>query len=433
MAQEPSMNEEKKERDVVPETLRLPNYAVFIRVFGLSATAFFWALTYLMPDSYMSVFTNKTVLVWSFVPLFAISIYVLVILKIEDQKKYFYLLTMTWSAFFYVVIIVSGAAKSPFVILLVFPLLTAAAELNGWQTRFQGILGTVMFGSLIFFPPSQLSNPSLVLQHALNTAFLGMVSLYIHNIVKDTLRRKYEKDRSDKKFFELAEAERVKADFIMVVSHQLRTPLSAARYALHSYLDTKDAVLREALARQALMRLDQTAGVVQTMLSSFEGGTAGVKKDWKTFDIVPLILEIEHDLEHEREKTSTSLVVRFTENYRVRGDQNLLKVAIMHVIENAVHYTPGGSVEVFGNKNGDLAEIVVRDTGVGISANDIPHMFERFYRGQNVIKLFPNASGLGLFSAREIFVRHGGTLELVTSTEGKGTTMKISLPLAKEG
>jgi signal transduction histidine kinase len=119
---------------------------------------------------------------------------------------------------------------------------------------------------------------------------------------------------------------------------------------------------------------------------------------------------------------------------QVTGDRDRLKQVLVNLVSNAVQYTPqGGSVTLSLDKAGERARLLVSDTGPGIPAQDLPHIFERFYRGERSRKRTSGSQssgfGLGLSIAYWIVRNHNGAID-VSSQEGKGTTFCIWLPLA---
>jgi signal transduction histidine kinase len=116
------------------------------------------------------------------------------------------------------------------------------------------------------------------------------------------------------------------------------------------------------------------------------------------------------------------------------GDQDRLKQVLVNLIGNAINYTPSGGEVIMGlSKEGGQARLIVADTGPGIPAEDLPHVFERFYRGEKSRTRSRDGKGfgLGLSIAYWIVRNHGGRIE-VDSGEGKGTTFCVWLPLAKD-
>jgi signal transduction histidine kinase len=114
----------------------------------------------------------------------------------------------------------------------------------------------------------------------------------------------------------------------------------------------------------------------------------------------------------------------------VNGDRDRLKQVLINLAANAIQYTPsGGDVFLSLEKIGEQARIIVRDTGPGIPAEDLPHIFERFYRAEKSrTRGKTTGFGLGLSIAHWIIEQHGGKIE-VESKEGRGTTFAIWLPV----
>jgi signal transduction histidine kinase len=117
----------------------------------------------------------------------------------------------------------------------------------------------------------------------------------------------------------------------------------------------------------------------------------------------------------------------------VEGDRDRLKQVVLNLVANAVQYTPaGGQVNLALRKTGDQAQFLVIDNGPGIPAEDLPHIFERFYRGEKSRRRSQGIGfGLGLSIAHWIVRNHGGTID-VTSREGRGTTFCVWLPLKRD-
>jgi signal transduction histidine kinase len=117
---------------------------------------------------------------------------------------------------------------------------------------------------------------------------------------------------------------------------------------------------------------------------------------------------------------------------QIQGDVDRLKQMLMILLDNALKYTPaGGGVAVGLRRQGDEAEVMVRDSGVGIAAQDLPHVFERFYRADPGRSRDPGGTGLGLPIAQWIVYQHGGRID-IASTPGEGTTVTVRMPCAGE-
>jgi two-component system sensor histidine kinase BaeS len=115
------------------------------------------------------------------------------------------------------------------------------------------------------------------------------------------------------------------------------------------------------------------------------------------------------------------------EPIRVEGDIDRLRQVFSNLVSNALRYTPeGGTIALDARTREGGAQITVCDTGIGISVADLPHVFDRFYRGSSARDRASGGSGLGLAIARALVEAHGGTIT-VESTVGQGTTFTVTL------
>jgi signal transduction histidine kinase len=112
----------------------------------------------------------------------------------------------------------------------------------------------------------------------------------------------------------------------------------------------------------------------------------------------------------------------------VRGEENQLAQVITNLIGNAINYTQAGEIYISTGSKDAQVLIEVRDTGLGIAPDDLPHLFERFYRGHHTRQI--RGTGLGLAIVKEIVDLHDGRIE-VESEVGVGTTLRVWLPIAK--
>jgi signal transduction histidine kinase len=117
------------------------------------------------------------------------------------------------------------------------------------------------------------------------------------------------------------------------------------------------------------------------------------------------------------------------EEANVSGDEEQLRQLLVVLLDNALRYTgAGGHVDVVVGTAGGAACLAVKDTGTGIGAADLPHVFERFYRADAARNRDSGGTGLGLAIAQELVAAHGGTIE-AESTPGEGSTFTVKLPL----
>ncbi len=230
-----------------------------------------------------------------------------------------------------------------------------------------------------------------------------------------------------------AEVSRVKSDFISTAAHQLRTPLTGIRWALEAL--EKDNITEEqrSLVKSATDKSHELVAIVGTLLdiSSIESGK--YKYHMEPVNLDALAAEVITDLSPlaSLRQVSLSLMHARVAVPPVRADRERMKWVVTNLIENAIRYTPaGGSVTAAIDVASGRVYLMVRDTGIGIAAEDRGNIFERFYRAQNAVAKENQGNGLGLYIARTIATDHGGDLNFAENKEGPGTTFTLTLPTA---
>ncbi len=130
------------------------------------------------------------------------------------------------------------------------------------------------------------------------------------------------------------------------------------------------------------------------------------------------------------EEKHISLIADGTDPVEVEADPSRLKQVVVNLLDNAIKYTPeGGKVTITVAQRDGHAVLEVADSGLGISANDLPHVFERFYRADKARSRQMGGTGLGLSIVRSICMAHSGRVT-VSSSEGRGSLFRVELPLA---
>ena len=228
---------------------------------------------------------------------------------------------------------------------------------------------------------------------------------------------------------ELQTAETMKNDFISSVSHELRTPLTAIRgwgETAKMSLGTDEDLVARGLD-VVLSEADRLSGLVEDLLdfSRMQSGRM-IVNNVQPIDVSHLLLTVS-DMYTEL-AVKQGIELSYTppvQSSIVMADPDRLKQVFINVIDNAVKYTEkGGLVLVAQTREEGCVRIVVKDTGVGIPAEDIDRVKEKFFKSNKTVR----GSGIGLAVADEIIKQHQGLL-FIESTEGVGTTVTIVLPL----
>jgi signal transduction histidine kinase/DNA-binding response OmpR family regulator len=228
-------------------------------------------------------------------------------------------------------------------------------------------------------------------------------------------------------------AVRLRDVFLSVAAHELKTPLTALlgyvyliqrRFTAQSMLNEADRRALTTIGEQA-QRLNE---LVDTLLDVTRLQEGQLVLQPQHIDLCAVVQEIARDIQefapqHVIEATCIDQPVL------VNGDPQRLRQVVQNVLHNAIKYSPhGGQVYVTVRKDGQHGLIAIRDHGIGIPAEAVNQLFERFYRASNVNPNQISGFGIGLYIVREIVQRHGGTVQ-VESVEGEGSTFTVCLPL----
>jgi two-component system OmpR family sensor kinase len=215
--------------------------------------------------------------------------------------------------------------------------------------------------------------------------------------------------------------------FLADVSHELRTPLTVIKGNVE--LMRKMGCVDEESLSSIEDEADRLTRLVGDLLLETQAESGKLPLSFAPVELDTLLLEVFKEM---RVLARDRVKLRLTEidQIQVNGDRDRLKQVLINLVSNAVKYTPqGGEIMLSLSKVGDNARLIVHDTGPGIPKEDLPHIFERFYRAEKSrTRSKSGGFGLGLSIAYWIVSHHGGRIE-VDSQEGQGTTFCIWLPV----
>ena len=235
-------------------------------------------------------------------------------------------------------------------------------------------------------------------------------------------------------FHDITEAgrlEQTRRDFVANVSHELRTPLASIKSVIETL--QSGALNEEAVAQDFLSRadaeVDRMVQIVEELLelSRLESGQVPLAKE--PVDMGSVLSRAVERLRPQAEKKGLSLTLEQAPDLPpVIGDADRLERVALNLIHNAIKFTPdGGSVGVSATLAEAAIKVEVSDSGTGIAAEDLPRIFERFYKADRARGSGSGGTGLGLAVVKHIVEAHGGTVS-VESQEGHGSTFRLSLP-----
>jgi len=354
-----------------------------------------------------------------------------------------------------VLVYFTGGIESPLYMLFVFLVIIGSLILPGVMVYSMSAVFVLLFtlltalehyrviphheiDGLLSFP--LYDNPHYVGAYLFTFAFVIFVSVYLANgIARQLYKRETELVESIKK---INAAEKEKQKYIMGIVHELKTPVVAvASYIdliLQKFLGPVDEAVEEKLVR-AKHRTDESLQMINDVLNVSKLNLYD-QFDEEEFDIKEIVAGV---LKRRKPYAESHLIKlkladERKEKLKLNGDKFLLDIAISNLVGNSIKYgIDSGNVEVTIKNDRSDVLIEVCDDGVGIPVNDIPKIFNDFYRASNVKKIVADGSGLGLSVVKKIIERHGGTITVnspsrMISKNRPGTCFIIKLPFRRK-
>lgn len=247
------------------------------------------------------------------------------------------------------------------------------------------------------------------------------------------MQRKYiEQQRVD----QLVELNQAKEDFISIASHQLRTPATGVKQYLGMVVegfvgDVPPAQLE--LLKQAYQSNERQLRIISDLLKVAQVDSGKLRVHLSSVDIPALLEDVIDELRgvNEAREQRTKLVVLKPVDH-VEMDKDSMRMVFENIIDNASKYSPHGSqIDVKVSQDDALVTVEVQDSGVGISEEDVPRLFQKFVRFDNSVSTKVGGSGLGLYWAKRIIDMHGGRIEY-RSNKPTGSVFSVILPVRQQ-
>jgi len=214
------------------------------------------------------------------------------------------------------------------------------------------------------------------------------------------------------------------------VAHDLRTPMArlrgTAEAALQSAADPETC--REALA-DTMEESERVLTMLKTLMDISEAETGTMRLDLISIDLPELVRDVMDLYQIVAEEKGIRLDAKLPANLPIRADRNRIQQALANLVDNAIKYTgPGGNVEVTASQQDHEAVMTIKDTGTGISAEDLPRIWDRLYRADK--SRTEKGLGLGLSLVKAVVQAHHGSVEVASQPE-KGSVFTIHLPVGQ--
>lgn len=227
------------------------------------------------------------------------------------------------------------------------------------------------------------------------------------------------------------EMEQMKDEMLSTVSHDLRNPITS----IQGFVDLISLVgpvnEKQAFFIGKVKKATAEMGSLINGLLDIAWIESGMEFNKEPCAVPDLIETVAHKFQDQAAQKKLSLQTEITDDLpQIRGDPERLRQALSNLVINAIRYTPeGGQVTVRGQTQNGQVIMEVKDSGIGISASDLPKIFDRFFRAENEFTQATEGTGLGLGIAKTIVEKHGGEIT-VESQPDEGSTFRIALPPA---
>ncbi len=227
------------------------------------------------------------------------------------------------------------------------------------------------------------------------------------------------------------ELDLLRRDLIAWVSHDLQTPLASVRAIVEALADgmVEDPDTAQRYLKTAQRDVESLSALIDDLFQMAQLDAGGLQLDRTPTDVGDLVSDALESFTPVARARGVALTGAGREAGVASLDARRIARVLANLIGNALTHTPaGGQVTIAARRSAQTLELVVADTGAGIAPDDLPHVFDRFYRGERARSRAGGGAGLGLAIARGLVEAHGGRIELA-STLGRGTTFTVQLPL----
>lgn len=212
------------------------------------------------------------------------------------------------------------------------------------------------------------------------------------------------------------------AEMLENISHQMKTPLSVITLMSENLMeDELDKETRDNCVRSIYESADHLTWLVHTLLAIAQMDAGAIAFRQETVSLAVLLASVLQDLSVYADLNGTALKMNVPGNVSIITDFRWTKEALSNIIRNAIEHTPGGTVRIRASQSVVAVDLDICDNGCGISEGDLPHIFERFYKGKQAS---PDSAGIGLSLAKEVIQKQNGSIE-VSGAEGEGTAFHI--------
>ena len=325
----------------------------------------------------------------------------------------------------------SAPARSPywfeFILTALISLLTVYVVLSLRPTSgISALLGFVFGFATLNFVSFWMSGTWVGMTHSFLAIFICYYFFIPYRLIIEN-RRSWEYFQKNRL---LTQVEELKSNFLSMMSHDLKTPIARIQGMLQIVESDKEDLSDK--QKEAVKTIDSSANelleFVSSILSLNRVESKDVKLQLESRDLNEILKEVVDKYEHFAKNKEIEIVTEFEPLFSSKIDVDLMKQVFSNLLENAIKYSPKGSRVMISTEELDGKLVAqVADQGVGISSDELPKIFAKFFRSEQAIESDVKGSGLGLYLAKYFVELHKGTIS-VDSAPDQGTTFTVELP-----
>ncbi len=291
----------------------------------------------------------------------------------------------------------------------------------------------VIIGSEFFFIHTNINR----VLTAITLVITGVIGINLIRSVKKevALRERIEKQEKEleKINARLTELDQLKSEFVSLATHQIRGPLTAIKGYASMMIQGDLGAVPENLRDTIHTIYDSSTaltGVVQDFLDISRIEQGRMKYDFSIFDLGKLLYDVAEELDHTIIRKGLKIKLNIEKNLVVNADIGKMRQVFENLIDNAIKYSPKGTIIVTAKRTREgVAQVSIKDNGVGIKPETLPKLFQKFSRAEDASKANILGTGLGLYVARQLITALKGTIRAESEGEGKGSTFIVELPV----
>jgi signal transduction histidine kinase len=338
----------------------------------------------------------------------------------------------------------SGGIESPFVLFYVFHMVIASILLSVRERYLHATLSVILFVLLVLLEYKQIIPHYSVTAsigrelHSDGIYILGAVIalvvtvycvVYMTSVI--TTRLKQQEQATRQANVQLKHKDRIKDEYVLRVTHDIKGHLAVIQSCLDVLANKLVGALNERQAEFVTLARNRTRKLTRFVKALLRLTQMRLSNNLE-MDVFSLkeavnsaIVAVQTRVEDKSIALNCSVGMS---DDKVLGNQFSIIEMVTNLLLNAIKYTPeGGTINVSAKDDGDYVLMEISDTGIGIPPEELPKIFDEFYRATNAKKIEKDGTGLGLSIAKQIIERHGGRI-WVESNEGSGTTFRFTLP-----